>query len=283
MASPFPGMDPYLEHPAIFPDFHDTLISYMREALNAVLPPPYYAGSTSRTWIEAAQRPIKPDVNVLRPMQSDNGGARSDDGGGVAVAQAVQTAEAVEVHAPDALRWEQVRQTFLEIYAEPGGERVVATIEVLSPANKTPGDHGRQPYVQKQWEALLSRVHLLEIDLLRGGVHTTAVPLDQAVARAGTFDYHVCVHRYDRLDDYLVYPILLHQRLPVFPVPLLHGDPAVPLDLQAVLDRVYDTGQYRRRVPYAARPPVPPLRPEQAAWAEQLLRGQGLMPAPAAP
>ena len=28
MPSPFPGMDPYLENPEIFPDLHDSLITY---------------------------------------------------------------------------------------------------------------------------------------------------------------------------------------------------------------------------------------------------------------
>jgi len=273
-------MDPYLEHPAIFPDLHDSLIYCMKGALNAKLPPPYFAGISSRTWIETTHRPTKPDVNVLHPTPAGNGNGNglSGDGGGVTVAEAVQTAQAVVVQAPDAIRWEQVRQTFLEIYAEPGGERVVTTIEVLSPTNKTPGDHGREPYLKKQWETLISRVHLIELDLLRGGVHTTAVPLDKAVGRAGPFDYHVCVHRYDHLDDYYVYPILLPRRLPILPVPLLRGDPDVPLDLQAVLDRCYDESHYGRRAHYAERAPVPPLRPEQMTWVEQLLRERGLLP-----
>jgi hypothetical protein len=29
MPSPFPGMDPYLDNPEIFPDFHDSLIIYL--------------------------------------------------------------------------------------------------------------------------------------------------------------------------------------------------------------------------------------------------------------
>ena len=38
MPSPFPGMDPYLESPEIFPDVHDSMITYLREALQASLP-----------------------------------------------------------------------------------------------------------------------------------------------------------------------------------------------------------------------------------------------------
>lgn len=43
MPSPFPGMDPCLEHPEIFPGLHDRLIAYLSEALQPVLPSPYYA------------------------------------------------------------------------------------------------------------------------------------------------------------------------------------------------------------------------------------------------
>ncbi len=42
MPSPFPGMDPFIEHPAIFPDFHDGFIAALRELLQQQLPQPYY-------------------------------------------------------------------------------------------------------------------------------------------------------------------------------------------------------------------------------------------------
>ena len=54
------------------------------------------------------------------------------------------------------------------------GERLVTVIEVLSLANKTPGEKGRELYLEKQREVLGSPVHLVEIDLLRGGEHTDA-------------------------------------------------------------------------------------------------------------
>jgi Protein of unknown function (DUF4058) len=177
------------------------------------------------------------------------------------------------------LAQDEVRETLLEIHAQPGGERLVATIEVLSLANKTPAGHGRTPYLQKQQEVLQSQVHLVEIDLLRGGQHTTAVPIDAAVAAAGFFDYHVCVRRWDAADRFFLYPVYLQHRLPVVAVPLLPSDPPVRIDLKAVLDRCYDSGQYRRRVRYD-QPPAPPLRHDQAAWAEHVLRTSGVLPAP---
>jgi Protein of unknown function (DUF4058) len=55
MPSPFPGMDPYLENPEIFPDFHDSMITYIREALQACLPVPYFAALGRRVRIEVSR------------------------------------------------------------------------------------------------------------------------------------------------------------------------------------------------------------------------------------
>ncbi len=40
MPPPFPGMDPYLEHPDLWPDFHNNLASEIQFALNRLLPSP---------------------------------------------------------------------------------------------------------------------------------------------------------------------------------------------------------------------------------------------------
>ncbi len=269
MPSPFPGMDPYLESPALFPDLHDTFIVYLREVLNSQLPPPYYTGIATRVWVETSERRIVPDVDILRPRPNGNGNPRTG-GGCVAVAEEVE-AGAIQV----SVEREEVREKFLEIYAQPGGERLVTTVEILSLSNKTPGAHGRKPYMLKQREVLDSQVHLVEIDLLRAGVHSTAVPLPELHRRLAAFDYHVCTRRFDHPDDYFVFPIQLADRLPTIPIPLLPGSPSVRVDLQAVLERCYDVALYGRRARYR-EPAEPPLRVEQAAWAEQRLREKGL-------
>src|SRR5207237_8192151 len=142
-------------------------------------------------------------------------------------------------------------------------DRLVASIEVVTPANKTPGNPGREKYLAKQREVLGGQAHLIEIDLLRGGTHATAVPRDLALEKAGPFDYHVCVHRFDRPNAFFVYPIRMEQSLPGIASPLLPGDPDVPLALQTVLDRAYDEGPYSRVVRYGEAPIIPPLRAEQ--------------------
>jgi hypothetical protein len=47
------------------------------------------------------------------------------------------------------------------------------------------------------------------------------------------------------------------------------------LDLQSIFDRMYDGGPFARTVDYTRPPPIP-LEPEDAAWAEEWLRGKGL-------
>ena len=274
MPSPFPGMDPYLEHPDIFPVLHDSMITCLMEFLQVRLPEPYYAGSGTRVWVETSERFIEPDVKVLRPTSKEGRRLRSGNGARsatLAVAEPPRT-RPVRVTVPH----DEHREAFLNIFVRRDRERLVGTIEVLSLTNKTPGAHGRDLYVRKQQEILRSQTHLIEIDLLRSGEHTTAVPLQRAVARTGPFDYHVCVHRFDNLEDYLVYPIRLEDRLPEIMVPLLPGDADVTIDLQAVFDRCYEIGPYRRQVRYDSDTPVPALDAKQRRWARQLLVGRGL-------
>ena len=112
----------------------------------------------------------------------------------------------------------------------------------------------------KQKEILGGPVHLVEIDLLRGGTHTTAVPRELIEAKVGPFDYHVSVRRFDRPTAFLVYPLSMRLRLPPLAIPLLPGDPDVTVDLQAVFDRAYDAGPYRREVTRrrSRHPSIPP-------------------------
>ncbi|HBI45773.1 MAG TPA: hypothetical protein DDY78_23410 [Planctomycetales bacterium] len=247
MPSPFPGMDPYLENPEFFPDLHDSLIGELKRTLQTQLPPTYFAMTRSRVWVDYVERPFEPDVNVLRSPRR----IITDD---------------------------EDRELSAEIYTVQGERRLVTAIEVLSPSNKARGTDGRLLYIRKQRELLDSKAHLVEIDLLRGGAFTSAVPRKRAIEEAGLFDYHVCIHRYDELGKFFVYPILLRQRLPKIAIPLSPGDAPVVLDMQGVFDRSYDDGPYARLSPYIDRTPEPSLRPDDAAWATQRLRERGLLP-----
>ena len=252
MPSPFPGMDTYIENPRIFPDFHDAFVSTLREALMQGLPSPYFAALGRRAWVEVSDRYIGPDVAVFRSER------RPANRGTTAVAEP-EVAEPVVVHVPHDERVEP----FIEIISGRGPDRrVVTIIELLSPSNKTHGEHGRDLYLRKHRELLWSKTHLLEIDLLRAGVHTTAVPHPRLERKVSRYDYHACLKRFDNVEDFFIYPILLSRALPTVRFPLLPGDGDVSVNLQTVFDRTWDAGPYSREIDYLTDSIEPPLRPE---------------------
>ena len=268
MPGPFPGMDPWLERPMVFPTLHNTLLIYFQAALKRVLPPGYVAVSANRVWVDNESR-REPDVGVFGPAHpSIGGGTRAATlvaGGWVAI-----LADAAA---------EPVEEQFLEILSTED-DRLVTAVGVLSLSNKKSGDNGRIAYRQKQGECRASGVNLVEIDLLRRGPHTTAVPAARLRAAAGRFDYHVCVTVAGLVNEFFVLPVGLADRLPVIPVPLDEGVPSVEVDLQAVFDRCYDEGPFDRLARYDRQRPDPPLTPEQHAWAEGVLRAKGLTSVP---
>lgn len=268
MPSPFPGMDPYLEMPKLFPGFHNRFFNALAAKLERVLPEGYFADFGERIWVEATERVIEPDINI----HEHNGGGKSSrrsTSGHSAVASAVRPV-IIKVHN------DPRKEAFLEIYQiQDPDAKLVCSIEMLSLANKTGGSKGQALYVLKQEEVLSSKTHLVEIDLLRGGKHTTAVPLAEATAKTGPFDYHVCCHRSDIPDEFLVYPIPLQVPLPGVRIPLV-GDEHVTLEFQEVFEQAYADGPYRRRINYGKDKLVPPLRPDQKKWLNKLLKDKGL-------
>lgn len=265
MPSPFPGMDPWLERPIVFPTLHDTLIIYTQAALKQLLPRGYLATSENRVYVDPELK-REPDVGVFGPDETPAGAgstATALAGSGLLVPESAPVSDPVE-------------EMYLEIQSTED-DRLVTAVEVLSLANKKPGDSGRVSYQQKQTEYRLSRVNLVEIDLLRGGPHTTAAPEGKLRSTSGGFDYHVCVTAAPVPNRVFVAPIRLTDRLPVIPVPLDDGVPPVSLDLQAVFDRCYDEGPFAELARYDRKQPDPPLTPEQRAWAEAILRGKGLL------
>src|SRR5580704_10142616 len=68
MPSPFPGMDPYLETPDLWPDVHHGLISQIQNALNPGLRPRYVARVELRVYVSDDDDPgreaLVPDLRV---------------------------------------------------------------------------------------------------------------------------------------------------------------------------------------------------------------------------
>ena len=264
MPSPFPGMDPYLEKLTRWVGGHNKLITYIEATLNTLLPPPYAADVEVRCYIE---RP--------NDMVADLAGTEQwlpvlpPSGSGNTAVLTVDPALKVQVF-PE----EETREAFVNILNMQDNQRVVTTIEMLSHTNKNTRNKGREIYLKKQKKILESRTHFLEIDLLRSGTHTLSAP-QESIAPEYPYDYLVCLHRAGSGGEFEVWPNTLRQRLPRVAVPLNEGVPDIVLDLQAVFDEFYDAGIYARKIDYI-RMPEPPLNPEDAAWADALLREKGL-------
>ena len=248
MRCPFPGMDPYLERPALWSDFHDSLIAYIREVLQPLLRPRYVALSQDRLYVLETERPIRPDVSVVR--------TRVPSG-----ATAVLALEP-DQHLVFERTAEEIRQPVLHIVEPAAGNRVVTAIEVLSPDNKSTGP-GRKSYLKKCGELRQALANLVEVDLLRGGTSLLR-KLDSAANGDSAWAYSVAVTR--QLPAlYEVYTVGLRQRLPRVGVPLDDGEPDVILDLQAAFERCWDAGPYPELLRYDAPPPAD-LSVEGRAW-----------------
>lgn len=259
-------MDPWLEDPAIFPDFHQSYLTYLGDALNAVLPEPYIARGATRVWIDDDQR-REPDIGVF---ESGTSPPRVGQSSTLTAYTQLGLLELEALPNPDPFT-----EPYIEIRAT-NDDRLVTVIELLSVANKTPGGTNHGAYRQKQAELRQAGVSLVELDLLRSGIHTTAAPLHRLKA-IQPHSYHICISAADIVEKVFVAPIRLMDPLPRVAIPLDAGVPPVMVELQPLLDQAYTNRRYGRQIQYG-RPPVPPLTAEQQAWAEELLRTKGLLP-----
>ena len=234
MPSPFPGMNPYLERPDVWNDFHDSFIPALRAALVPQIRPRYYACIEENLYIHEPTAKERFPINRSR------------------IAMPVIV--------------EEERFPYLEIRDRDKRE-VVTVIELLSPANKT---DGRDQYLAKVQRVLASKANFVEIDLLRAHAK---MPWDRLPA----CDYYALVSRYadrqgrDPRADF--WPLGIRDPLPTIPIPLRPGEVEPTVDLQAILNHVYDEADYGMFL--YEFDPEPRLSVADAAWAAQLLHPPG--------
>lgn len=251
MATPFPGMDPYLEHPVLWSGVHTRLVVALADQLAPRIGPRYVPSVEERVFVESLGQARVPDIWV---QEASRAGHSTSPEAGLAIASPlVLEIEPLEIH--------EHYITILDRYHDLG---VVTVIELVSPTNKAAGP-GRDSYQARQREILASECHLVEIDLLRRGTHVMTVPEPHLTA-ARPFDYLACVNRWPARKRFELYRWQLRDPLPTIGIPLSDPDPDAPLVIQAALDQVYDAGRYMLRVLHD-RPCVPPLVREDQEWA----------------
>jgi hypothetical protein len=254
-------MDPYLERQPIWADFHDSLIIAIRGLLQPLLRPRYVALTQDRLYVVESERPVYPDVSVVRTSD------RAQQTLGT-------TALLEEVDAPVVfdLDREEIRQPLIHIIEPAAGNRIVTAIEILSPDNKLPGP-GRDSYLRKRDEFWNSGTNLVEIDLLRAGEPTVRVS-PARLARLRPWHYLVAVTRHQPSKQ-AIYPVSLQRRLPRVAIPLAANDNDVILELQAALTRCWNEGPYPELLRYQSDP-TGPFSPEEIAWCAKLLAEAGV-------
>jgi hypothetical protein len=257
MNSPFPGMDPYLEHPAYWSDFHSRFVNAWCEAIADALPPHYEAALGERVYLvehlPEARKLGFPDVAVSHGERAMSSSQSSASTGATATLEPV-TIPLTILEGP--------RETYIEILHQPD-RSLVAALELLSPANKE--ELGRTEYLAKRRALLVQNVHLVELDLLFGG---RRLVLQQSLPPA---DYYYLLSRGDQRPDCQVYHWTLRQPLPTLPVPLRAPDADLHIDLAAVFATAYDRGRFYRRLNYQG--PVPAfLREDNRQWCEAIVQ-----------
>ncbi len=261
MPSPFPGMDPYLEHPQLWPDVHHRLISGIAIALGPKLRPTYRVAIEKAVYqtdglnsllIGVPDLSVQTPSTVARPQTSTEGSS--------ATVVMPTTPSTVIVPMP-----EEVQLGYLEIRDVATGQ-VVTTIEVLSPVNKR--GLGREKYERKRQQILASRTHLIEIDLLHAG-EPMAILGDLVPSH-----YRVLVSRSEQRPRAELYGFNVQQPLPVFALPLRQGEEEPLVVLRSILDELYEQAGYDLIVDYRQEPK--PGWPEaELAWMEEYLRQRG--------
>jgi hypothetical protein len=248
-------MDPYLEDPAFWQDFHRSFITYCRDALLDKLPDAYEARIDEQLRLveHASDRNTTrlPDVTITRqPTPRQSQAMRSPPG-------PIATLEPVSI--PMVTQFEEVRDTWIEIIHRPD-RSLVTVIEILSPTNKT-GD-GFFDYRLKRRGILGQHAHLVEIDLLLGGRRLEL----QANLPRGDYYAYVTRDQPDRVVD--VYTWSLRDKLPTIPVPLKAPDPDIGLNIAEVFAITYERGRYARSLRYTA-PPAGPLEGDLLTWTRE--------------
>lgn len=257
MSYPFPGMNPWLEDPRFWRSIHQRMITGLADLLAPQIEPRYFVDVELHTYVtQSPNIPLQsryPDVTVI-------------DRGGPAIVTNPQTGTIAPVEIDLPLP-EPFEEPYLAIRLLPDGE-VITVIELLSHTNKKAG-RDRESYLEKREAFLDSDVNFVEIDLLRA-----AEPMPFTVAGSPT-DYRIFIRRRERMRKALLYPFQIRQVIPTFPLPLQPDDDEPLVDLGQLLHDIYDRARYYLIVNYSDKP-APPLTPEDAAWAAQVLRSSAM-------
>ncbi|MEG5140867.1 MULTISPECIES: DUF4058 family protein [unclassified Microcoleus] len=248
MPSPFPGIDPYLEHPELWPGIHHLLINQIARFLSPQLRPKYLVDVKVRIY-------ETPDDDTLLIAIPD--ATASNVGFATLPTQPIKVT--VPVPFPR-------REGYLEI-RERETKELITVIEILSPTNKRAGK-GRKIYEEKREEILGSRTNLVEIDLLQRG---QKMPIIENID--SQYRILVCPENHRPFAD--LYAFNVQNPMPAFPLPLRSGDTEPTINLQELFTQIYDIASYDLKIDYRNWEVIPPLSEADTIWTDAWLRDRG--------
>ena len=232
--NPFPGMNPWLE--TAWPGVHALLIALLALKVSPMLPDDLTARPEEGVNISSADSEtpdlVRADVAIVESWQqgippSWNPSADSALEARAAVAEIVRIPPMTE-------RWIEIRDAT---------KRLITVIEIISPSNRI--GTGYDDYRAKQRLLLASPINFVEIDLILGGSPLFDGSISSLPHLAETH-YAITVKRLDRPSYREIYRPLLRQPLPVIRIPLRPGEKDLFIDLQPLINQVYEAGRYDR-------------------------------------
>jgi hypothetical protein len=253
MLNPFPGMNPYLEHPELWHQVHNRLIVGIADAIAEQVAPKYFVSIEQRIYqsFEDPQSLVGiADVGIKRDIWTGN--SPNPSTGAVSTLAKPQR---VQVEMP----WE-VKERYLEV-REVATKELITVIEVLSPTNKR--SEGRSLYETKRIKILTSMTNLVEIDLLRSGK-------PMMVQGAPPSQYRILVSRSSDRPNADLFAFDLQEEIPDFPVPLRGEMPEPIVSLQAILNETYQRGRLDLLIDYTIDP-IPGLNADDRQWMQEIL------------
>jgi hypothetical protein len=254
MANPFPGMNPYLEHPDLWHQVHNRLIVGLADAIAGQVAPDYFVSIEQRIYQSFADPQSLvgiADVGIQRDRDPQIDLPRQEGAVGT-----LTKPQRVQLPVP----WD-IKERYLEI-REAATKALITVIEILSPTNKRAGE-GRSLYEAKRVKVLNSQTNLVEIDLLRAG---QPLPLEGAQRS----QYRILVSRAGDRPQADLFAFNLQEPIPDIPIPLRGEMPEPIVSLQALLNETYQRGRLDLLIDYGTDP-VPGLDAPDRSWVQTLL------------
>jgi Protein of unknown function (DUF4058) len=239
-------MNPYLQHPGCWEDFHDTFVADIRFEIESIVPEGYTCALRERQRTlggdDEAMRVYIPDVAVNQNVATSRLTPpvnRPSNLGGVA------TLDETDHQTLSWMEGLELRENYLDILRLPDME-LVTTVEVMSPSNKFGAGWGE--FQLKRESLLHSGVHFVEIDLYLGGTGS------QAIDGKHQNDYSALTFYAGENRQLKWYSWDIAQPLPRIAIPLRSPDKDILLDIAKVFDATFGRARFDRKIRYSQMP-----------------------------